>query len=294
MSDDSAPVAVGLDVLVTAHLPLPYGYVYRASGSWLGRLRAGLRTGHDALRAPCLAFVVRHPSAGAVLVDTGLHPDALVDAAADFGFPMSVLFKGIRPVDASFDTQLRDAGIAPDEVEHVVMTHLHVDHTSGMRLLPRATFTCARQEWAATRRRFAATKGYVARHLPPGSRMRLVDVQRDGRSYGPFARTLDLFGDGSIRLVSTPGHTPGHLSVLVNVANRPMALLVGDAAYTLRGIEDGVLPMLTDDDERSRTSMRELRDFAHANPDAILVPTHDPDAWRSLCDPGPSVSTRQP
>jgi glyoxylase-like metal-dependent hydrolase (beta-lactamase superfamily II) len=290
MTDDPEAVSVGLYVLVSARLPTPYGYVYRASGNWLGRVRAGMRAGPDALLMPCLAFVVRHPAAGAILIDTGLHPDALADPGADFGFPMRLLFKGIRPARASFDTQLRDAGIAPDEVEHVVMTHLHVDHTSGMRLLSRATFTCARQEWAAAQRRFAAAKGYVARHLPPASRMRLVDVQRDGTSYGSFERSLDLLGDGSIRLISTPGHTPGHLSVLVNVTDRPPTLLVGDAAYTLRSIEDGVLPMITNDDERSRTSLRELRDFAHANPDAILVPTHDPDAWRSLCNPDQPMS----
>jgi N-acyl homoserine lactone hydrolase len=229
------------------------------------------------------------------VIDTGLLPDALANPGADFGFPMRLVFKGIRPGRASFDTQLRDAGIAPDEVEHVVMTHLHVDRTSGMRLVPRATFTCARQEWAAARGRFAAAKGYVVRHLPPASRMRLVDVQRDGTSYGSFEKSLDLLGDGSSRLVSTPGHTPGHLSVLVNVADRPPTLLVGDAAYPLRSIEDGVLPMITDADERSRTSLRELRDFAHANPDAILVPSHDPDAWQSLRNSGqPMSAARQP
>lgn len=167
----------------------------------------------------------------------------------------------------------------------VVMTHLHVDHTSGMRLLPRATFTCARQERAASQGRFAAGRGYVARHLPPASRMRRLDVAGDGRPYGPFAKTVDLFGDGSTRLISTPGHTPGHLSVLLNVADRPPVLVVGDAAYTLRSIEDVILPMLTDDDGASRRSLRELRDFAHTTPDAILVPTHDPDAWRALARP---------
>jgi len=105
------------------------------------------------------------------------------------------------------------------------MTHLHVDHTSGMRLLPRATFTCAREEWAAARRPLAAVKGYVSRHLPPASRMQLIDIERHGLAYGPFAKTLDLVGDGSIRLLATPGHTPGHLSVLLRVADGPPVLL---------------------------------------------------------------------
>jgi glyoxylase-like metal-dependent hydrolase (beta-lactamase superfamily II) len=282
MTTESNGAAVTLDVMVTAYLPVPCGYVYRAGGNALTRLRNGLRAGADALRCPCLAFVVRHPSARAILIDTGLHPDACANPRADFGFPMRLLFKDLQPAGPSFDAQLRERGVEPDDVDQVVMTHLHVDHTSGMRLLPRATFTCTRDEWAATRRPLAAAKGYVARHLPPASRMCLIDIERDGIAHGVFEKTLDLFGDGSVRLIATPGHTPGHMSILLRIADGPRVMLVGDAAYTRRGIEEGILPMLTDDDEASRRSLRALRDFARSEPEAVLVPTHDPDAWRAL------------
>jgi len=271
-----------VDVIVAAWLPTPHDYVFRASEHRLARLRHGLRAGPDALRSPCLAFVIRHPTAGPVLVDTGLHPDALISVAADYGFPMRLLFGGMEPEPLAFDAQLRRLEIEPADVAQVVMTHLHVDHTSGMRLLPDATFTATRQEWDATRGRLAAGRGYVARHLPPASRMRLLDIEGDGVPHGPFARTIDLLGDGSIRLVSTPGHTAGHLSVLVELPERPTVLLVGDAAYTLRSIEEERLPMLTHDDDASRRTLHALRQFARDRPDAIVVPTHDPDAWRAL------------
>jgi len=276
-------VSVELDVMVTAEIPTPSWYVFRPPGAnGLIRLVAGLRPGGEVVRSPCLAFAVGHPSAGTILIDTGMHPDACRSLRRDFGGPMSLVFRGLRPADAPFDQQLRALDIEPEGVERAIMTHLHVDHTSGMRLLPNAEFTCSREEWAATRQRFAVRNGYVDHHLPPGSRMKLVDFEGDGQSYGPFARTIDLLGDGSIRLISTPGHTVGHLSVLLRLAQGRQVLVVGDGAYTLRSIDEEILPLLTHDDGASLRSLREIKAFMRSEPAAIVVPTHDPTAWHAL------------
>lgn len=57
---------------------------------------------------------------------------------------------------------------------------------------------------------------------------------------------------------------------------------VGDAAYTLQNIAEGTLPMLTNDDEASRRSLRQIKAFVEAEPQTLIVPTHDPDAWKQL------------
>lgn len=282
MTSADATPGVGLSVIRTGEIPIPYGYVFRARGNRLSRLRAGLTIGSDALVAPCLAFVVRHPSAGAIVIDTGFHQDTRSAFRKDFDVPMSLLFRGLRPATRPFDDQLRELGLEPSAVRLVLMTHLHVDHTSGMRLLPNAQFTISAPEWHSAHGRFASARGYVRHHLPPSDRVRLVDLEREGEPFGPFDYSLDLFGDGTIRLLSTPGHTRGHLSVLLQLAGGRTLLLVGDAAYTLRSIRELQLPMLTDDDERSRRSLQQLRDFTREAPGAIVVPSHDPDAWRAL------------
>ncbi len=125
-------------------------------------------------------------------------------------------------------------------------------------------------------------KGYVAAHFPDRDRMDLVDVERDGVSLGPFARTVDLFGDGSVRLIATPGHTPGHLSLLVHTNAFGDVLLAGEAAYTTRNIDQCILPLLTDDDTASRESLSHLREFTTSAPDTLLIPSHDPTAWQRL------------
>ena len=249
-------MTVSVEPIVTADLPIPRAYALR--GSLTGMLRAH-----------CLAFVVKHPRAGTVLVDTGFHPDARSDLRRDFGLRMSLLFRAIRPARDPFDEQLRAAGVEPSEVERVVMTHLHVDHTSGMRLLPNARFTCTRAEWRAATGSGAGGRGYVAHHLPPEPRMDLLEL--DGEH--------DLLGDGSVRLVPTPGHTPGHMSVLLATATHGRVMLVGDAAYTRQNVAEQRLPLLAADGSAAARSLREL---AALDPDVTLVPSHDPNAWEEL------------
>jgi glyoxylase-like metal-dependent hydrolase (beta-lactamase superfamily II) len=274
--------AVRLEVLLTAEVPMPHAYVFRASGNRLVRLGAGLNPRANTLHAPCLAYVIRHPHQGVILIDTGFHPDALNAPRTDFGLAIGLLFRGLVPAATAFDEQLRKRGIEPEEVERVVMTHLHADHTSGMRLLPNARFICTKEEWRAAQAKLGSTRGYVGHHLPPESRVEPIDFGRAGEQFGPFAKTIDLLGDGSVRLISSPGHTPGHQSVLLELENGNRVLVVGDAAYTLRSIHEQILPMLTADDDASRRSLRELKAFADDEPEVILVPTHDPDAWRQL------------
>lgn len=278
--------AVTLDVLFHGELPSPYGYVYRPAGNRLTRLPRALMVKGDTVRMPCLSFVLRHPTAGVILVDTGFHPDLLARGAADFGFPLRIMFRGVKPEPAAFDAQLRERGIDPAAVTQVLMTHLHGDHTSGMRLLPRAEFVVSAEELRTARGRGAASKGFVAGHLPGDARFRVIDVARSGEPCGPFTRTVDLLGDGSVRLISTPGHTPGHLSVLVETVDHGTVLLVGDAAYTRRSIDERVLPLLTDDDGAAQSTLDALHAYVQDHPDTTVVPTHDPDAWRELVADG--------
>ena len=276
--------AVEVDVLLAGEARMPPAYVFRPRRRLAG-LPSLLRPTGESLRAPLLSYVVRHPDAGTILVDTGLHPDAARSLRGDYGPLMGAMLKSLEPHPRAFEEQLRDHDVDTGEVELTVMTHLHVDHTSGMRLLPRAQFVCDAREWAAATGRAAVAGGYVAKHLPDASRMRLLDFAADGKPHGPFGRTIDLLGDGSVRLISTPGHTHGHLSVLLATREGEL-LVVGDAAYTLRSIEEQILPFFTAGDERYRRSLAEVKAYADANPGARLVPTHDAEAWRAVAATG--------
>jgi N-acyl homoserine lactone hydrolase len=279
--EDAAP-AVELHVMLAGEVVAPHAYVFRPPGNPLNRLRGLVRPSGKPVRMPLLWFAARHPSAGPILIDTGLHPDAARSLRGDYGLLMSQVFRKLRPADQPFEKQLRGLGIEPGGVRLAVMTHLHVDHTSAMRLLPEAEFVCSRREWAAATGRSAVLGGYAGGHLPPASRMRLLDFERDGEPYGPFSRSVDLLGDGSIRLLFTPGHSRGHVSVLLRLSQGRRVLLIGDAAYTVRSVWEEALPLLTVDDELYLHSLREIKVFAGQEPGATLVPTHDPTAWHDL------------
>jgi glyoxylase-like metal-dependent hydrolase (beta-lactamase superfamily II) len=178
--------------------------------------------------------------------------------------------------------QLEARGVDPDAVRTIVMTHLHLDHASAVSQFPAATFYVDRAEWESACRK-GVMQGYHHNHIDHDYDWRLLDFEREPVSgHETFGRTLDLFGDGSVRLLSTPGHTAGHMSVLLRLGEGP-ALLTGDAAYTLDGLKAGTLPLILPDRHRFERSQRELRAYLESTPDLQVVITgHDPDRWPDL------------
>ena len=124
--------------------------------------------------------------------------------------------------------------------------------------------------------------GYVGQHLPPLSQMQLLEFRRIGKRDGPFARSIDLSGDGTIRLIFTPGHTRGHQSVLLRLADSRTVLIVGDAAYTVRSIREQLLPMRPPTTEPRSGRCTSLTRLRASTPMHCPSPTHDPDAWRAI------------
>ena len=95
------------------------------------------------------------------------------------------------------------------------MTHLHPDHASAISDFPEATFLVSTAEWEAASDG-GQRDGYVKRQFDHGFDYRLVDFDSDdANSFSGFARSFDVFGDGSVRVVFTPGHTLGHMSVVL-------------------------------------------------------------------------------
>jgi glyoxylase-like metal-dependent hydrolase (beta-lactamase superfamily II) len=269
-------MTVDVEAVLAGEIAMPRAYAIRPAGRRIAALPKVLRPGADTIRAPFLWYLLRHPNEGAILVDTGLPAPG-----EGFGRAAGVLFRGLEPAGETFEEQLRTRGVEPRDVALVVMTHLHADHTGGMPLLTKAEFVIGRREWRAVTEQNPLKVGAVGAHLPPADRVRQIDFEADGAPHGAFTSTVDLLGDGSVRLLSTPGHSPGHLSVLVERGGRPL-LIVGDAAYTTESIRDQALPLMTDDEERYRRSLAEIKAYADAEPGAVVVPTHDPEAFRRV------------
>jgi N-acyl homoserine lactone hydrolase len=275
-----------LHLMRTGTIPMSPGYVFRTEAKNLPEAFGMGVPRSSKLVSPIGAFLIEHPTCGPILVDTGMHPLTATDPKKNLGPIVGAAFKGLK-IDAAetVPAQLRARGVLPDDIRTVVMTHLHADHTSAMSEFPNATFVISRSEWNAARRRLGVFSGYVRGHLPPVSSVRFVDFE-EGRPWEGLERTIDVLGDGTIRLVSTPGHTVDHLSVLVEGGDGPIFLL-GDAVYTLRNLDEDVLPWRTADDDDSSRTMDQLRAYAESHPGVPLIPTHDADVWDQLAPASP-------
>ena len=98
LSPEVDSTAVELDVMLTGMVPMPHAYVFRpANRSRLAGLAAVLRPGGEMISSPCLAYAVRHPDAGTILIDTGFHPHASESVRKDFGPLMALLFRHLEP-----------------------------------------------------------------------------------------------------------------------------------------------------------------------------------------------------
>lgn len=231
----------------------------------------------DNAPTPIPAFLIRHPKAGPILVDTGLHPSIVSDPVQNLGRFTNWLSKPQMSHGDDVSAQLRAKGVDPATVRLVIMTHLHIDHASAISDFPDATFIVTANEWqAATSGAFAFTKGYHRPQFDYAFDFRTVSFDGGNvNSYSSFGRTIDLFGDGSVRLASTPGHTLGHQSVIVRLKNNDM-VISGDAIYLENQLEPGAdLPGRAADRHNFKRSLQELRLFRSQYPNAVITPGHD-------------------
>ena len=226
---------------------------------------------------PC--FLVEHPTVGPFLVDTGLHRAAGESVRRAYGTRAAALFRIRMDEGAAVTDRLLARGLDPLGIDLVVMTHMHYDHTGSVEAFPRSTFVVDEREWeAAIHGGFL--QGYRRKLFDHGYEWRTIDFgapQVD--SFASFGRAVDLFGDGSVRLLSTPGHTKGHVSVLLRLRSGRELLLAADAAYSRRTIDEELLPTFCDDPHRYMRSLREIRRYLELTPSALVICGHDPDSW---------------
>jgi glyoxylase-like metal-dependent hydrolase (beta-lactamase superfamily II) len=207
---------------------------------------------------PAYAFLLRHPSRGIAVFDTGL-PSEL------HGGRILDLFDIDVPAGQGLTDQLAAHDVDASHIERVVLSHAHLDHVAGLPLLPNAQILINRDEYAAAR------DDTPALHL--GHDRKLIDGVHD------------LFGDGSAEIIPTPGHSCGHQSVRVRRGD-VYDVLACDACYfcgTLAG-EGGRQPHAHDQELYFR-SLSLLQDMERRG--SFIVPGHD----ASFLDRIPAEST---
>jgi N-acyl homoserine lactone hydrolase len=230
---------------------------------------------------PVPVFLVEHPSEGPLLIDVGYDPSIESDPTRTLGFMFGKLLMKHRLAERSVLEEVSARGVEPSAVSRVLVTHLHLDHVSASGQWPQATFVVDRAERAAADRQ-RGPGPYVKAHLATIENWRDVDFAGpEAELFESFRRTVDLFDDGLVRLVSTPGHSPGHLSVLLRLRDR-YALILGDAMMSTLELRQPVIDGIVVDQDRYVRSGAETREFMRAHPDTLAIPSHDGQLWSQL------------
>jgi len=280
----SQGATVAVEPLNTGELQGPRAFFERPGGRFESLKILGVGTPRSKWWwVPIPAFLITHPTAGHVLVDTGLHPSVGTKPTENLGRLMANATRPRMEQGEDVPARLRARGLDAKRIPIVVMTHMHFDHTSAISEFPGATFVVSEPEWtAATTDRRPLLRGYNHAHFDFTFDYRTLDYGGEGvSSYASFGRTYDLFGDGSVRLAFTPGHSAGHQCVIARLRDRDL-VIAGDAIYTMGQLEGAPEPPRPVDRHNWRRSMRELRLFRSQYPQALIIPSHDPELWPTL------------
>jgi glyoxylase-like metal-dependent hydrolase (beta-lactamase superfamily II) len=162
--------------------------------------------------------------------------------------------------------QLAQLNIKPEQVKFVGISHFHADHTGQLGSLPNATLLIGEREWAALTSPTPMAGANVAGFAPWIS---------GGSKVEPQAGDKDVFGDGSVTILRTPGHTPGHQALLVRLKEKGPVILSGDAAHFHENYENNGVPSANYDRAQTLASLERLKEI-EKNLKATVIIQHDP------------------
>ncbi|WP_394832969.1 N-acyl homoserine lactonase family protein [Pendulispora rubella] len=210
---------------------------------------------------PC--FVIRHPK-GILLWDTGLK-----DSTAQSKEGVKDLV-GREFVDVPLSERLKALSLSPSDITFVGLSHLHADHAGNANQFTSSTWLLNRHEFEN------GTKTPPALGIDPSvfSEYRKANIKLLDADY-------DVFGDGSVRILQTPGHTPGHQSLELHLANSGALVLSGDLAHSRANWKGHIAPSWNFDRAQTQASMDRVEGLLRTE-HARFVVQHDPEDFASL------------
>lgn len=228
---------------------------------------------------PALSYLVQHPAQGSFLMDTGVSVgDA--DGKCDFGIAPFFWAPCRAAVGQDVVSQLRTDGVDPKSLRFALVSHLHGDHAGGIHSLSEQGplhLLLSQEEWQAASRRLRLFDGYVSPMLDAPYDVAFVPSER-AVTMPVVGKVVDLFADGSVWVIPTPGHTRGELSVLLNAQEGPM-LFTFDASHLRSGLDHDVSPGFTVDHDAADDSVGRLDRLRKALPQIRVFYGHEPTQW---------------
>jgi glyoxylase-like metal-dependent hydrolase (beta-lactamase superfamily II) len=222
---------------------------------------------------PIPSYLIRHPK-GNVLYDGGMQEEA-TDPRSYYGDGFTDVMKPQLAAEQHVIAQLESLDVDPASIRYVIESHLHFDHVGAVGHLPAAQFLVQRRELAYAYDPHWFVDGYHRADFDrPEVDWELLDLDEERPE-------LDLYGDGTLRLVHTPGHAVGMTSLLVNLEGGPI-LIAGDAAHTETHYNHKALPGLYLDAPAYVRSLERLHRLQEESGAELVLYGHDIEQWQTL------------
>jgi len=243
--------------------------IYLLPGGSIEIDRSVFLTGMDLgqkLKAPVYSILIIHDE-GPILIDAGLNPEGLKDPGQAWG-PRAKVIKPSLAKEDTLQSRLKQLGLALSDIKMVILTHLHWDHTGSLRFFKTAPIIVQKSEY-----RFAlhpdafVSAQYMENHFAFTLNYQLVEG--------------DCMPLPGLSLIKTPGHTPGHQSILVRLDQGGSYIFPGDAICLMDNLR---LKIPSSNNWNNQQAMDSLHRLEHLSTllDARIIPSHDPHIWEGL------------
>jgi len=226
---------------------------------------------------PVNAYAIEHRD-GVILVDTGV--SAAVKRLPRWHPYFRSCVRFAIELEQEAGAQLRALGVAATDIKQVVLTHLHIDHDAGLGAFPSSEILVSPGELERAKGAAGRLRGYLPQRWPKAFDPKPLIL--DDGAYGPFPQSKRLTADGAIVAVATPGHTPNHLSVIVEDGDAAV-FIAGDASYNEETMLKGTIDGVSDNENQAAATLAAIRAFAEARR-AVYLPAHDPEATQRLAE----------
>ncbi len=219
---------------------------------------------------PVSMWVIDHPK-GLVVFDTGINATVTHDCKSYWQAGMCDFLKPTKNREEMIDGWLKKIGYSPDQVKVVITSHTHLDHVGNIKMFPKAIHVLQKKElyqgWFPEKFQGRTGGAFVLADLEGTRDFNFLELEGD----------YDLFGDGSVWILSTPGHTLGHQSVKVKLASGKSMIMSQDAIWMQENM-DGYpagLNYSIQDYTKSINRLKFMRDLEGAP----IFYGHDQDQW---------------
>lgn len=219
---------------------------------------------------PVPFFLIQHNGKN-ILFDTGNAIETAHNPEEHWGEAAKAYYP-IMSESQFVENQLKDIlKISADEIDYVILSHLHLDHAGGVGVFKNATYIVHEKEYEwAFNPQCSQKSAYIMKDITKNANWLKINN-------APY-EAYDLFNDGAIKIYPTPGHTPGHMSVFINLEN-PM-FLTSDSCYTEENLNDNIAPGLVWGEKESIETLEFIKKLQAKNTEIIVG--HDPIAWKNF------------